>query len=253
MGRRDLRLHAQAMAILHQCVEAVAQPGLLAAGLAGQLGLLVGGALVGGVAALLAVEVHTRVARIPVGGILRTGLGLETLQAGPGVDERTIDGKVFVTDPPVFLGQTDDASEEQFGGLMAKEPLLVFGESGVVPDGVRQVQIQEPAKQEIIFQGLDEEILGADGIQGLEHLGFEQPFGRDRGPTGLGVHLFEQWREIAQHLVHQMFDPAQRMILGHAALWRNQTIHVGLRFHVSTHANPIDSDRRLFKLFGVFQ
>src|SRR4029077_1861709 len=103
----------------------------LAPALAGQLGLLVGRALVGGVAALVSVEVHTRVARVSVGRILRTALGLETLQAGPGVDERGIDGEVFVTDPAVFPGQTNDTGEKQFGGLVAKEPLLVLGEGGV--------------------------------------------------------------------------------------------------------------------------
>lgn len=114
---------------------------------------------------------------------------------------------------------------------------MVLAEGGVVPHRVQQVEVEEPAEEEIVVEGLDQQGFGTNGVEGLQHLGLEQALGRDGGPAQLGIHLVEERREVAQDFVHEDFDAAQRVVLRHAALGREQAQHVGLRIYLATHAN----------------
>jgi hypothetical protein len=57
-GRGDFKVHEHAAAILHQRIPQKAQLGFLAFGILEQQRLRIGGALMGGVGALLPMEVH---------------------------------------------------------------------------------------------------------------------------------------------------------------------------------------------------
>ena len=156
---------------------------------------------------------------VAVGRGLGSGLGLETLEAGPRVDERAIHGEVSVADPAVFAGQRDQAGEEEFGGAVLEQPVLVLAEGGGIPDGVQQVEVEEQAEEKIVVEGFDQQGFGADGVEGLQHLGFEQALGRDGGAPQFGIHLVEE-----------------RVVLRPAARGREQAQHVGLGIHLATHA-----------------
>ncbi len=227
-------------------MQPAAELGFLAFAFAQQPGLAVRGAFVRRVAALFAVEVHAGVAGIAVGGRLGSGLGLETLEAGPRVDERAVHGEVGFAHPAVFAGQPHDARKEQFGGAVLEQAVLVLAEGGVVPHGVQQVQVEEPAEEQVVVERFDQQNFGADGVEGLQHFGLEQAFGREGGPAQLGIHLVAERREVAQDFVHEGFDLAQRVVLGHAARGRKQAQHVGLGIHLATHAV---SDSRSFSPF----
>jgi hypothetical protein len=68
----------------------VAELGLLARALAGQPGRGIGGRLVSLVAAALAMEVDAGVARIVRRSLSLSVFALETLVAGPGLDQRAV-------------------------------------------------------------------------------------------------------------------------------------------------------------------
>ena len=76
-----------------QRLQPEAQAGLRAVALAGELRIRVGGARVCGIAPLLPVQVYAGVGGVAEARFFSLGLRLETLQAGPDVDERSIDGE----------------------------------------------------------------------------------------------------------------------------------------------------------------
>lgn len=147
----------------------------------------------------------------------------------------------------MFAGQAHDAREEEFGGAVLEQAVLVLAEGGVVPDGVQQVEVEEPAEEEMLVEGLDQQHFGTNGVEGLQQLGLKQAFGRDGGAAQLGIHLVEERGEVAQDFVHKDFDLAQRVVLGHAARGREQAGHLGLGIHLATHAV---SDPRRFAPFN---
>ena len=213
-----------------------AELGFLAFTFAQQPGLGVRGALMRRVAPPFAVKVHAGVTGVAVGRGLGSGLGLETLEAGPRVDERAVHREVRVAHPAGFAGQRDQAGEEEFGGAVLEQPVLVLTEGGGIPDGVQQVEVEEPAEEEVVIEGFDQQGFGADGVEGLQHLGFEQALGRDGGTPQFGIHLVEERGEVAQDFVYEDFDAPQRVVLRHAARGREQAQHIGLGIHLATHA-----------------
>src|SRR6266850_3068157 len=106
------RIHRQAMTVLHQDVTLVAQLGLVRLALAGQPRLGVGRRGMGGVAARLAVEVHSRIARV-VGRLARRVLALEALQPGPRLNERAVYGEVLLREQRALRGLGPDLVEER--------------------------------------------------------------------------------------------------------------------------------------------
>ena len=236
VSRADQSLNTQAVAILHQGVQSEAQPGLATVARAGQLSLRVCGALVGGVAPLIPMEVDRRISGVSITRVLWPVLGLETFQARPGIDQGSIDREVGLAGPSVLTSHSHDAGEKQFSGLVGQQTLLILGEGAVIPDRIHKAQIEEPAKQEIVFQRFDQQSFAANGEEGLENLGLEQPLGRDRGATFARVHLIEERGQVLEGGVHQDLDTAQRMVLRHPALRRNQAEHIGLRINSSTHS-----------------
>src|SRR4030095_9100077 len=113
LAARTPALHDRPMTVLHQGVEPETEASLLAPAFSSQLGVCVGSTFVGGVTAMLPVEIDRGVARIACAGILRSRDRLKPLQTRPGINESTIDGEVGVTDPAVFAGQGNNPGEEQ--------------------------------------------------------------------------------------------------------------------------------------------
>jgi hypothetical protein len=97
----DFRVYDQSVAVLHQQISAVTQPGLLPLAFARQQRLGIGLGLVGLVRALLPVKVHRGIA-----GIIRRRsrlalLWLKALQTCPGFQQRAVHGEMFVRGQPL--------------------------------------------------------------------------------------------------------------------------------------------------------
>lgn len=89
----DEQIDAQTATVLHEHMAAIAEFGRLAVAFAHALRVGIGGALVGSIGALLALEIpHT--STVPAGlGRLVVVLALEALEGGPGVDQGTVHGE----------------------------------------------------------------------------------------------------------------------------------------------------------------
>ena len=90
--------------MVHLHVARVAELGLLARPLAGQPRLRIGGRLVSGVAAPLAVKVHAGVAGIIRRGLPLVSFALEALVSGPRFDKRAVDGEMLVREQALRPG-----------------------------------------------------------------------------------------------------------------------------------------------------
>src|SRR5215471_3415163 len=96
IGRKHFRVHNQSIAVLGQQVPVITQLGFLAAALAGQQRIGIGGGLVSLIAPVLSVKVYGRVARI----VRRLGISvlpLEALQTRPRFDQRAVHSEMLIT------------------------------------------------------------------------------------------------------------------------------------------------------------
>src|SRR5256885_11243033 len=69
-----------------------------------------------------------------------------------------------------------------------------------------------PAKQQVVIQLLHQQALAANGLEDLRQLSAQQPLRWDRGSADRGIEPIELARHVAQHLVDQSADGAQRMV-----------------------------------------
>src|SRR5262249_41195014 len=83
VGRLDLQINEQGVAVFRQGIGRVAQLGLFTLALAGQQCLRVGGRLMGSIRATLAVEIYGWIALIIIGPRRLLALALEALERSP--------------------------------------------------------------------------------------------------------------------------------------------------------------------------
>lgn len=128
-GLRALDIDDQPVAVLGERVRHVAQLRFRKLALLVQPRLQVGRALVGRVAARLALEVCLRVAP---GRLVRTtavlGLGHEALVARPRLDHRAVDAEVLVGHKALPLGQMQYATEELASDVGAEQTVAIDAE-----------------------------------------------------------------------------------------------------------------------------
>src|SRR5713226_3531425 len=224
----DAAVDCQPVTILHQHMAGVAEPGFLARTLARQQRFWVGRGLVGIVAALLAVKVHTRIARIVV---LRPGLrpfaifALETLLSGPCFNQRAVNREVLVGEQVALAGLRQHRCEEGPGHFAPQQPVAVFGEDRHVPHRVVDTQSHEPAEQEIVVELLHQQPFAAHRVQHLQQQRAQQPLRRNRRTPQRRIHAVEALVQILERRIRHRADRPQRMILGHAPLRRNVAEH----------------------------
>lgn len=143
-----------------------AQLGFLAHALAGQQGIRVGGALMGGIGAPVSVVVDGRVA-----GIIRWGRGrrrvlrLDALERGPRLDQGPIHGEVLIGEQPFSAGILDHGIKELLGGLVDEQPRTVLAEGAVIEDGLIKAHVQKPAEQDVVVHHLAEDPMAPNGEQ----------------------------------------------------------------------------------------
>ncbi len=129
-------VHQHPVPVLHQGMghEAQLRGGPVA--LLCQQSLRVGRALVGGIAPLLAVEVHQGVSRVPVVRRRVAVLRLEALEARGGFDERPVHREVLVGQQASPVGSQHHGVEQLLAHPVFQQPLPVLGEDGRGEDGV---------------------------------------------------------------------------------------------------------------------
>src|SRR5713101_10003724 len=83
------------------------------------------------VRSLLAMEIDTRIARI-VGRLVRRwlALGSKALEAGGGLDERSVHREVLVAQQVPLVGTAHHCIKELLGHAVRQKPLSVLGASG---------------------------------------------------------------------------------------------------------------------------
>src|SRR6266851_421337 len=241
-GSRHLEVHHQPISILQQHLSHKHQPGLLALPFAEQARLWIGGALVGGVRAFLAMKVDRLIARI-VGRFVRGWLvlGAETLEAGSGFDERAVHGELLIRQQPPAISSQHDLVEEPLSHFVLQQPLAVLAERARVEAGLDQIHPQEPAEQEVVIKLLAEGSLAAHRVQTDQQRGLQQSLGRDGCTPYLGVHLVERRRQDRQCFICQAPDGAQRMVQRNPCLHVDKRQHAHLRVLRSAHSNHLSS------------
>src|SRR5690242_9208220 len=120
------------MAILHERMGRKAEFGLFARALAIKARFRIGGALMRGVAPLLAFDIDGWIAWI----IIRRGRWIlfrcKAFQARPGIDQSAVDREVLVAYPAPLPGQFHHLGKEQIHCAVLEEALLVLAEGRVV-------------------------------------------------------------------------------------------------------------------------
>jgi len=209
----DLDIADQAMAVVHQDVGHVTEPGFVAFGFFVQPRICIAATGVAVIAAALALEVDFRVAPRRQRAVLV--FSLKALVRGPSLDEGAIDAEMLIAGESGPLGAELDALKEAARQPFVEEPLAVGAEGGVIPDFVFEVEADKPAVQQVVVDGFDQEPLGADGEQDLQQQGFEQHLGRHRGPAGLGVGRIELAAHAGQQGIDHSTQFAQRVLGRH--------------------------------------
>ncbi len=159
---------------------------------------------------------------------------LKTLLAGPGLDQRAIDGEVLVGHQAG--GPFDHAPEAAPGDLLIEQPVAILGERRRVPDPIVHRQADEPAKQQVVIELLHQQPLAADRVEDLQQLRAQQALRRNRRSSRRGIQPVELARHVGQDLIDEGANRPERMILRNPLLRRHITEHrVGLAV-VSSHA-----------------
>jgi site-specific DNA recombinase len=201
-GGRHLEINHQPVPILHQRMPHEHQLGLLALALAKQARVWVGGALVRRVGALLTMEVHAGVARIV--GRRRRGwlvLGTETLETGRSFNQRPVHREVLVRQQPQATGSQHDLIEELLTHAVFQQALAILAKGRRIETRFDQTHVQKPAEQQVVGQFLTERAFTAHRVQTDQQRGFQQPLGRQRRATVVGVHHLKQRRQSGQRLI----------------------------------------------------
>jgi hypothetical protein len=115
--RTDGRRHPQAVAIVQQHTRLITELGFLSHALLRQSRVGIGHRAMGRIRAALAPEAHRRIARIIVASRGRPLRGTEALLAGPGLQQRPVDGEVLLGEQGPAPGLAEHPGEEGLGDL----------------------------------------------------------------------------------------------------------------------------------------
>ena len=157
------------------------------------------------------------------------------LVRGPGVDQRAIDAEMLVAGVLGPCGQRLDALEEQPRYILVEQAVTVLAEGRVIPHALVHRQADEPAKQQVEINLLDQLPLGANGVNHLQQRGAQQPLRRNRGPSQGGVQPVEVPIHRSQNGIDQASQGTQRVIVRDALLQRRITEQLVLFEVESTH------------------
>ena len=136
VGFRDHGIDVEAVAVLHERVADEAELGWLAIPFAVEPCLWISGAGMGGVAALLALEVGPAIAAFGLIVVVRFVLGTKALDRGPGFDQGAVDLEVFFAQQLALTRLIDDLDEEALDQGRSHQPIPVLREGAGIPDRI---------------------------------------------------------------------------------------------------------------------
>ena len=226
------------MAVFGEHVSKEAQLRRLAAALAIQQRLRVGARDVGLPAALLAVEVHFRVAATATPRWVILVAGAVALLRRPRLEERPVHAEVVVRQQPAAAGLRAHRKEELTRDVVRKQARPVLRERRRIERLVADVQVQEPFEQQVVLQPLAELPLAAHREQRDQQAGLEQVLRWDRRPPDGRVHRPKDRRKLTQHPVYDRLDTADGMVLRHQLVWREGRKDDRLLRAVAAHGAP---------------
>src|SRR6266404_5124700 len=127
------------------------------------------------VRAAFAVEVYGRIAWIIVRPITRfRAFAPEALKRGPGLDQGAVHREVLAGEQLERTRLLHHSPEELARHLVFQQPLAIGAEAGMVEARLVQLQIQEPAEQQVIVELLAQQPLTAHRVERHQQRGFEQ-------------------------------------------------------------------------------
>ena len=167
----------------------------------------------------------------------RLVFGLEALVRRPRLQQRAVDGEVL-------------ARRRSGGASPGRPPRRRTGPRSHGPRAGRRFfvnvvasnacrvdrKVQEPLEQQVVVQPFAERPLGPDRVQRHQHGRLQQRLGRHARPARRRVHRVELAIELGQDRVHDLADPADRMIRRDQILRTQRTQHRQLPVRGSTHA-----------------
>jgi len=204
--------------------------------LAVEPGVRIGRALMGLIRTLLIVEVLA-VSVLAV-------LGLEALVAGPGLDERPVDGKMLGRQKRRDLRMREERRQKMLKHIAIEQAVAVLRKRRGVPDPVIWRQLHEPPEQEVVVHLLHQHALRTNAVKRLQQQRRHQLFRRDRGTALARVKPREARTHRRQNIVHQWPDRTQRMPFGNAALRRNVGKHPGTLRLPSPHRELLSTTKQ---------
>ena len=87
---------------------------------------------------------------------------MKTLVARPGFDQRPVHTEVLVGQQVRFACLGQDQLEEFLGDLTFQKPVPIFGEHRRHPHRLVHAQANEPSKQQVVLQLLDQHPFATD-------------------------------------------------------------------------------------------
>src|SRR3990170_7331348 len=104
----------------------------------------------------------------------------QTLQRGPGFEERAVDTKVIVRQQVPATRLSDELEQEAPGDILRQKPFLVLGEARGVEGLVVDVQVQKPLEEHVVLKLVAEAAGAGDGEESHQKLRLEQVLRRNR-------------------------------------------------------------------------
>ncbi len=233
---RHRRLDDQPVPVLREDMAQEAQLGLLPRGLLVQSRLRIGRRGMRRIRPPLPPKVHTGIARIL--GRWHRGdvrLGLEALLPCPGLDQRAIDGEVFIGQQPLGPRLGQHLLEERRRDFSRQQPIPVLREHGHIPDGRIQIEADKPAEQQVVIQLFHQQAFTPNAVEHLQQQGSQQLLWGDRGTTSSGIQCCQHGRQGRQGGVDRLANEPQRMGRRHPRLGREITEETALLQILTTH------------------
>jgi YaiO family outer membrane protein len=233
----------QAVAVLHQGM--AEKRHLIAVPFGVDAGIRVGCGLVGGVGALLPLEIDA--------GVLGSGafrglsvlgiFGPEALEAGPGFEQGAVNAEVLLAEQVACPRLREHGLEKGGGHVPFQETLAVLAVSRGIPNSLKPAHPHEPAKQHVVTQPLNQLPLRTDCIQYLQQKSAQEPFWRNGRTTVQGVACVEKRRQLRQRAIYHHLDRSQWMVGGHQAFRARREFFEGSLFVKTAHARLLRRDQ----------
>lgn len=233
-GFGDQDVDAQADPIHQEHVTSIAEPCKLSVPLPHEPGFRVGCALVGGVRALLALEIDHPGTITAVLGQL-TIVALEALERGPCVDQCAVNGEVIRREQFLAPGQANHLVEDAPGDVGLHQTLAQSAEGRLIQAGALEIHVKKPTKEDVVIELLAKLPVRANGVQRDQQLLLEQTLRCNQRSTDVRVKPGQVCRDRTERTVGQFLHPAQRMVGRHSRLRREIVKHRGLRVALAAH------------------